>query len=192
MNITHRTRDARRSAASNGRRARRALAGDPRGAGLGGRALIAIIAAAAGAIATFLLDPGRGRARRARLIDQGGATARRAARQAGRAVQAARSTVSGRLAAATHPERRDDELLDDVTLTSKVQTKLFRDASVPKGTISVNVERGIVVLRGEVPDDEMRDRLASEAGSIGGVWSVHNLLHLPDERVEEQPVAATS
>ena len=192
MNITDRTRDVRRSAASSGRKARRAVAGAPRGAGWVGTTLIAAITAAAGAIAAFLLDPARGRARRARLIDQGGATVRRAARHAERAVHAARSTASARLAAATHPERRDDELLDDVTLTSKVETKLFRDPLVPKGTININVERGIVVLRGEVPDPQMRDRLAAEAESIGGVWSVHNLLHLPGEPVEEEPVAARS
>ena len=189
MNITDRARDVRKSAEQTSRRTRRSLAGAPRGAGWVGTTLIAGITAIAGAIAAFLLDPARGRARRARLIDQGGATIRRAARETERAVHGARSTVSARLAAATHPERSDDELLDDVTLTSKVETKLFRDQSVPKGSININVERGIVVLRGEVPDPAMRDRLASEAASIGGVWSVHNLLHLPGEPAEGEPVA---
>lgn len=192
MNITDRARDVRKSAEQAGRKTHRSLGGAPRRAGWVGTTLIAAITAAAGAIAAFLLDPARGRARRARLMGQGGATVRRAARQAESAIRAARSTASARLAAATHPQRRNDELLDDVTLTSKVETKLFRDSSVPKGTININVERGIVVLRGEVPDIEMRDRLAAEAGSIGGVWSVHNLLHLPGEPVEEEPVAARS
>jgi hypothetical protein len=165
---------------------------EPRGAGWVGTALIAAGTAAAGAIAAFLLDPSRGRARRARLVDQGGATIRRAARQAGRAAHAALSTASGRLAAARHAGDGDEAFLDDVTLSSKVETRLFRDPSVPKGTININVERGIVVLRGEVPDAEMRDRLATEAGAIGGVWSVHNLLHLPGEVIEQESVAARS
>ncbi len=93
-----------------------------------------------------------------------------------------------RLAAARRAGDGDESFLDDGTLTSKVETLLFRDPSVPKGTININVERGIVVLRGEVPDAEMRDRLATEAGAIGGVWSVHNLLHLPGEGVEAEPV----
>ena len=189
MNITDRARDVRKSAEQTSRRTRRSLAGSPRGAGWVGTTLIAGITAVAGAVAAFLLDPARGRARRARLIDQGGATIRRVARHAEGAVHAARSAASARLAAVTHPERSDDDLLDDVTLTSKVETKLFRDQSVPKGSININVERGIVVLRGEVPEPEMRDRLAAEAASIGGVWSVHNLLHLPGEPVEEEPVA---
>ncbi len=192
MNLTHRTRDVRRSAKSTGRRTRRALSPEPRGAGWVGTGLIAAATALAGAIATFLLDPARGRARRARLVDQAGATVRRAGRQAGRAAHFARSTASGRLAAARHAGDRDESFLDDGTLTSKVETKLFRDPSVPKGTININVERGIVVLRGEVPDAEMRDRLATEAGAIGGVWSVHNLLHLPGEVVEREPAAARS
>ena len=192
MNLTNRTRDVRRSAKSTGRRTRRALSQEPRGAGWVGTGLIAAATALAGAIATFLLDPARGRARRARLVDQAGATVRRAGRQAGRAAHFARSTASGRLAAARHAGDRDESFLDDGTLTAKVETKLFRDPSVPKGTININVERGIVVLRGEVPDAEMRDRLATEAGAIGGVWSVHNLLHLPGEVIERERAAARS
>jgi len=192
MNITDRARDVRKSAEQTTRKTRRSLGGAPPGTGWAGTTLIAAVSAVAGAIAAFLLDPARGRARRARLIDQGGATVRRAARHAEHAVHAARSTASARLAGAMHPETHEDELIDDVTLTSKVETKLFRDKSVPKGAININVERGIVVLRGEVADPEMRDRLAAEAGSIGGVWSVHNLLHLPGEPAEEQPVAARS
>ena len=142
MNITDRTRDVRRSAEATGRKTRRALRREPRGAGWVGTTLIAAITAAAGAVATFLLDPARGRARRARLIDQGGAAIRRAVHNAGQVVHTARSTAAGHLAAATHPERQTDELLDDVTLTSKVETKLFRDQSVPKGSININVERG--------------------------------------------------
>ena len=192
MNLANRTRDVRRSAESTGRRTRRAVSREPRGVGWVGTALIAAGTAAAGAIATFLLDPARGRARRARLVDQGGATIRRAARHASRAAHVALSTASGRLAAARHAGDGDEAFLDDGTLSSKVETQLFRDPSVPKGTININVERGIVVLRGEVPDAEMRDRLATEAGAISGVWSVHNLLHLPGEVVEQESVAARS
>jgi hypothetical protein len=155
-----------------------------------GTAIIAALTGAVGAIAAFLLDPARGWAWRARLIDQGTATVRRAARQSERAIRVAAATASGGLAAATHAGSPGSTNLDDSALAAKVETQLFRDPSVPKGSINVNVERGIVVLRGEVPDADMRDRLASEAGSIGGVWSVHNLLHLPGETVAEVPVEA--
>ena len=192
MQITDRADDIRKTAARTGRRTRRSLAGQQRGAGWFGTALIAALTGAAGAIAAILLDPARGRARRARLTDQGAASVRRVARRARRTVRSARAAVSGGFAAATHADKGGEDFLDDVTLTSKVETELFRDEAVPKGTININVERGIVVLRGEVPDTEMRDRLAAEASLINGVWSVHNLLHLPGEPIEEQPVGARS
>ena len=44
--------------------------------------------------------------------------------------------------------------LDDVTLVDRARTELFRDQSVPKGSINLNAERGTLVLRGEVPTVE--------------------------------------
>jgi hypothetical protein len=189
MKITEQAGDRARS---TGRRAGRALRGEPHGPGWVGTTMIAALTGAAGAIAAFLLDPARGRGRRARLIDQGGATVRRTIRQSGRALRTIRTTASGSMAAATHPGDGDTARLDDATLAAKLETRLFRDPSVPKGSINVNVERGIAILRGEVPDAEMRDRLASEAAAVGGVWSVHNLLHLPGQPIEEEPAQARS
>ena len=102
-------------------------------------------------------------------------------------VRAIRSTAEGKLEALSEGGRRVGPI-DDVTIRDRAETELFRDPSVPKGTINLSVERGILVLRGEVPDDEMRARLAREAASIDGVWSVRNLLHLPGEPAE--PVSA--
>ena len=44
------------------------------------------------------------------------------------------------------------------------------------------------MLRVEVPDEAMRERLAREGAAIDGVWSVRNLLHLPGEASETVPV----
>jgi osmotically-inducible protein OsmY len=41
------------------------------------------------------------------------------------------------------------EGMDDATLTSKVETELFRGASARKGKIDVNAVDGVVWLRGE-------------------------------------------
>ena len=149
--------------------------------------LVAAGAAAAGAIVALLADPARGRARRARLIDQGGAAARHAWRRTERAIHAIGSTAEGKLQALTKGGRRVGPI-DDVTIRDRAETELFRDPSVPKGTINLSVERGILVLRGEVPDEAMRERLAREGAAIDGVWSVRNLLHLPGETPE--PVSA--
>jgi cyanophycinase-like exopeptidase len=181
----------RQEANRSRRRAGRAIAGGSAGLGLLGSALIAVGGAAIGAIAAFLADPARGRGRRARLIDQGVATARRAGRQAEQVVRSAGSLASGKLEAMTEGGSRVAPT-DDVTIRDRAETELFRDPSIPKGDINLSVERGVLVLRGEVPDAEMRDRLEREAEGIEGVWSVRNLLHLPGEPVDEQLVGSAS
>lgn len=148
-----------------------------------GRLLIAGCAAAVGATLAFLADPSRGRARRARLLDQGRAAARHGWRRAERAVRGIESTAEGKLQALTEGGQRVAPV-DDVTLRDRAETELFRDPKVPKGSINLSVERGILVLRGEVPNARMRNRLEREGASIDGVWSVHNLLHLPGETPE--------
>ena len=66
---------------------------------------------------------------------------------------------------------------DDVTLAHKVETELFRPSDVPKGSISVNVNDGVVELRGELPDQQQIDELGEGARKIAGVKDVRNLLH---------------
>jgi len=147
-------------------------------------ALIGLGGAAIGYVAAFLADPARGRARRARLVDQATATVRRAARASARALRAVATTADGKMQAITAAGTRVGPI-DDVTLRDRAETTLFRDPDVPKGSININVERGVLVLRGEVPDAAMRERLRREAERIDGVWSVRNLLHLPGEPAEE-------
>jgi BON domain len=69
--------------------------------------------------------------------------------------------------------------LDDVTIARKVETELFRDPTVPKGHIDVNVVGGVVWLRGEVKTPAEIKRLAEQAQAIPEVKRVENLLHLP-------------
>ena len=49
---------------------------------------------------------------------------------------------------------------------------------VPKGQIDVNVQEGVVQLRG-VPRPELIDELVSRVRKINGVREVESLLHLP-------------
>ena len=165
-------------------RARRAIGAEPRGPGWLGAGMLAIGGAAVGAVAAFLADPARGRARRARILDQGSATVRRAGREAGRAVRSATSSAEGRIQAMQNGGSRVPPT-DDVTLRDRAETELFRDVDVPKGQVNINVERGVLVLRGEVPDEKAREELVQRAEKIEGVWSVRSLLHLPGEPAEE-------
>jgi BON domain len=78
------------------------------------------------------------------------------------------------------PQRsRRPKPLDDVSITRKVETQLFRDSTVPKGKIDVNTADGVVWLRGEAKNPEMIKRLEREAREIPEVQRVENLLHLP-------------
>src|SRR4051794_23792576 len=69
--------------------------------------------------------------------------------------------------------------LDDVTITRKVETEIFRGSKVNKGKISVNTADGIVWLRGEAKNPEQVKELEAKAAAIPEVKRVENLLHLP-------------
>jgi osmotically-inducible protein OsmY len=154
-------------------------------------AVMAAGGAAIGAIAAFLADPVRGRARRAQLTDQAAAALRRTMRGVEGAVRTGRSMVEGKLEAMTEGGSRLGPT-DDITIRDRAESELFRDPAVPKGAINLNVERGILVLRGEVPDEAMRTRLGEMAEGIEGVWGVRNLLHLPGEPAEEMSAVSMS
>lgn len=181
MNILDRLFGSASSTAATARdRARLAARGD-HGPSFGTVALAGLLGAAGGAIASFLFDPARGRARRARLVDQGAAAVRRARRTGEQTVNQVRSTVDGKVSAVRAERTTQARAVDDATLTDRVRSIVFRDDAVPKGDLNINVERGIVVLRGEVPDEALKARLLSDVEAIEGVWSVRDLLHLPGE-----------
>ena len=74
-----------------------------------------------------------------------------------------------------------EERLNDPALARKVESEIFRGQDLPKGNISVNVEYGVVYLRGEVPDREQMDALVDRTRKVDGVRGVENLTHLPNE-----------
>ena len=148
------------------------------------RVLIGLVGAALGAAAALLLDPARGRSRRARLADQGAATLRRVWRGGSRRRRMLVSRAAGlvgAMRAGALAEGRDRERPSDPTLKDRVESELLGDPRVPKGSININAQQGIVVLRGEVPNAKLRSRLEKQAAAIHGVWYVENLLHLPGE-----------
>jgi hypothetical protein len=144
------------------------------------RLLSASLGAALGATAALLLDPARGRARRARLVDRSAGFARHLIHAGERQLRHLGSLVTGKLSA-LRSLGEPTEWANDATLKERVESELLGDPKVPKGAININAEQGIVVLRGEVPSERMRTRLAKRAGEVHGVWYVENLLHLPGE-----------
>ena len=71
------------------------------------------------------------------------------------------------------------EPLDDQTLKAKVESEVFRAAEAPKGDVNVNVEEGVVYLRGQLEDASLIQDLERRVRSVHGVDRVENLLHTP-------------
>jgi osmotically-inducible protein OsmY len=112
-------------------------------------------AGAAGLAAGYFLDPDSGRRRRHVARDRALALVRRGAESA----------------------REEKPAANDQDLAERVKSQIFKPADAPKGAVNVNVERGIVYLRGELErPDEIR-KLVEDAGAVDGVAGVENLLH---------------
>jgi osmotically-inducible protein OsmY len=135
---------------------------------------------AVGAGAVYLLDPSAGRRRRHVARDRAAGALRRGARRTARDLRFAGTQVQGRRHQLVHRlSRGPAPELDDAELEHKVESIVFRDRSVPKGQISMNAERGYIVLRGQVEHAEMIAHLDEAVRKVRGVRGVENLLHLP-------------
>jgi BON domain len=108
-------------------------------------------AGAAGLAAGYFLDPESGRRRRHVARDRALALIRRR----------------------TESEAPDP---NDRALAERVKSEIFQPADAPKGTVNVNVEHGVVYLRGEVKGPDQIRKLIEQAGSVDGVAGVENLL----------------
>ena len=86
-----------------------------------------------------------------------------------------------RRAAAANDAGRSTGELNDPALARKVETEIFRPADAPKDKVNVNVEHGVVFLRGEVASREQADTLEQAALRVEGVKRVENLLHTAGE-----------
>jgi osmotically-inducible protein OsmY len=134
---------------------------------------------AAIAALTYFYDPQNGARRRNTARDRVVAFFRQSGRKAGRAGRGVAAEAYGLKQKATHLKEEDKPQPDDVTLTRKVESEIFREADVPKGRINVNAEGGVVYLRGELDDPDLIKDLEKSARSVQGVREVENLLHAP-------------
>lgn len=130
----------------------------------------------------YFLDADQGPRRRNTFRDQALSKARKAADSIAGTAQGVGNQAQGVAAKAAQTARDEEPPPNDQALAAKVESEVFRDADVPKGDINVDVSDGIVALRGEVENTEMRTRLDAEVRKIAGVRDVQNLLHLPGEQ----------
>ena len=138
---------------------------------------------AIGAAAAYFLDPDNGARRRNVARDWTMARLRRGADEVQRKAQYAQGVATG----AAHRAKEatsaieDGAQVNDATLARKVESIIFRAPDAPKGKVSVNVEDGVVYLRGELESRDEIDELVKAANGVDGVRRVENLLHLPAE-----------
>lgn len=128
-----------------------------------------------GAGLMYLLDPNRGRRRRALVRDQivhGAHEIEDLGERAERQGRHVRNRARG--VAADVRVARGDGIVDDTVLESRVRSDIGRVVSNP-GAIRMRAEHGRVTLSGPVRADEV-DRLLSTTGSVRGVTSVESRL----------------
>jgi osmotically-inducible protein OsmY len=137
-----------------------------------------LIGAVIGAAAAWFLDPNDGTRRRNVVRDKTMKYARRGKEEAARKATYAGETVKGKATAVAPGTGREPagERLNDPALKAKVESEIFRDPDSPKGQVSVNVEDGVVYLRGELDDEGKIEGLREAAARVEGVRGVESLL----------------
>jgi osmotically-inducible protein OsmY len=142
-----------------------------------------IATGAIAALGAYFLDPKSGKRRRTLASDKVGKYVRRGTRETERRARHVEGMAEGVAAKATPGSEREpaEARLNDPALARKVESELFRDADAPKGAVSVNVENGVVYLRGQVEDTQQIAKLVAEAQRVEGVRQVENLLHGPSD-----------
>ena len=140
-----------------------------------------VFGAAAGAAGAWFLDPNDGARRRNVVRDKAGKYARKGGAEVTRRADYAAGVAKGAAHQAAPASGRGDaaERLNDPALARKVESEIFRGADIPKGDIAVNVEDGVVYLRGQVDRPELIESLMVRASAVDGVRGIENLLHTP-------------
>jgi osmotically-inducible protein OsmY len=138
-----------------------------------------VLGAVAGAGAAYLMDPERGRGRRAKAIDMVGGRVRRGALKVERKSRYAEGVIAGVQHRLEHPGLAEPEV-DDRTLKDRVESMIF-GPDLPKANVVIDVVDGVVTLRGQLKRPDQIKAAEAAAASIPGVKGVQNLLHPPGQ-----------
>jgi gas vesicle protein len=136
------------------------------------------LGAAIGALLAYFFDPQNGKRRRKMTVDRTAAFVRARGREGARAGRGVAAEAYGVSQKVQHLGEEPKDF-DDATLANKVRSEALRGDEVPAGGVSVNVQGGVVQLRGEVKRQELIEELVDRVRSVQGVRDVENLLHVP-------------
>ncbi len=140
--------------------------------------IVSIVAGAIGGAALlYFLDPERGAARRAQASAQITATIRRLGGNLTQIGSRASSNANGFSQKMIHL-RSSSAPVDDLTLRDRVESEIFRDASLPKGRLNLDVESGVVTIRGQVDNAHEIASIEKAVLKVRGVNGVENLMHV--------------
>ena len=139
--------------------------------------VIAITGAGLGAGIMFLLDPARGRQRRAQLGEAAVHASHRAQAIAGMTTRDVRHRLTG-VAARTRDRLVVEPAPSDEVLVERVRARLGRLVSHP-GAIDVAANGGAITLTGPVFDAEV-DQLIRGVAAVAGATTVENMLESHD------------
>jgi BON domain len=161
--------------ADSGKTARQAKNRLPR---RGGPNPLSIVAGAVGsAVLFYFLDPQRGAARRAQAKDQAQGLVRRISDNVGQLGSRAGANANGLSQKMVHL-RSVSAPVDDLTLRDRVESEIFRDSSLPKGRLNLDVESGVVTIRGQLENAYQIASIEKAVLKVRGVNGVENLLHV--------------
>jgi CBS domain-containing protein/uncharacterized protein YwbE len=127
-----------------------------------------------GAGVMYVLDPARGRTRRAKLRDKAASLYNDSTHYAGKVQRDLQNRATGAVASAKSKLKADEELSDQ-KLEARVRSCLGRATSHPHA-IRVRAENGCVTLDGNVLTPEVRN-VISAVRSVPGVREVQDHLH---------------
>lgn len=130
-----------------------------------------------GLAVAYFFDPDNGKRRRNVARDRALSLFRTGAQRTARLGRYAASQTYGAVQKVRHAGP-DGPPPNDATLARKVESEVLGNSPL-KGSVSVNAEDGIVVLRGQVEQPDDINELEEKVRGVSGVRDVRNLLHTP-------------
>jgi hyperosmotically inducible periplasmic protein len=77
-----------------------------------------------------------------------------------------------------HDKSSAREMVDDTLITTKVKSALIAEKGIDSGRISVETEKGKVMLSGDVKSPDQRQRAEGIARKVSGVKRVDNKIEV--------------
>ena len=143
------------------------------------RTFALLIGGMVGGSLAYFFDPQAGRGRRAEAAQRINAWLRSGGESAGRMRRKLGSDSRGlthRVVQLTSSRR---EPVDDKTLVDRVESEIFRDPSLPKGSLNITSESGVIILNGQLGDESQINRVETAVRKVPGVVGVENFMHVP-------------